>query len=451
MQQRTVDVAEVREGPLSTTQIVVIALCAIVGVIEGYDILTMAYAAPLMRTALGLGPVVLGWIFSISLVGGLCGMIIGGPISDRVGRRPMMIIQTVVFGVFTILSARAPSASVLLVCRFFAGLGLGLTLTVSYAMASEYAPNRLKVSVVSLVTIGYSLGAGVGGVLSKWLIAHYGWPAIFYMGGALALVLAVVLFAVLPESLDYLVTHEKPVKRINAIARKIRPALFVQSIPTFVVQKTLEKRSVVTDLFREGRSTSTLLLWLIFFMNLVELFGVQQWLPTVIHQSGINVGTAVSAGAVLQAGAIVGALIYSWYIDKGGNAFRLFAALFFAGGISFVLLGLARDSTLFVMGSVLLIGMFVLGTQIAITGVATSLFPPVIRATGISWTVAAGRVGGAFGAVISGVLLQRGYTPQQILFMAVIPAMISTVAALVLAYRRRVPEPGASMQVQQSH
>jgi AAHS family 4-hydroxybenzoate transporter-like MFS transporter len=431
-------------------QIKVIALCTVIGVIDGYDTLAAAYAAPLMRTALNLGPAVLGWVFSIALVGGLCGMVIGGPISDRIGRRPMMIVQTLVFGIFTILSAHASSAATLLVCRFLAGLGLGLALTVSYAMSSEYAPNRHKVFVVSLVTIGYSIGAGAGGLISNVLIKDFGWRAIFLFGGASALFLAVLLLVVMPESLDFLVLKAKSTERVNAIVRQMRPGLFSQSVPKFVVLRETEERSPVADLFRGGRAKATLLLWVIFFMNLIELYSVQQWLPTVIHESGINVGTAVTAGAVLQAGAMIGALIYSRIIDRGGNAFALFAGLFFAGGVSFILLGLAKDSAVFVMISVLLVGMSVLGTQIAITGVATSLFPPVMRATGISWTVAAGRLGGAFGALMSGVLLQRGYTPQQILFMAVIPAAISTIASVALATRYFSQRGTVAVQVSQS-
>lgn len=435
MQHKPIDIASVCDGPLTAIQIRVMSLCALIGVVDGYDTLAAAYAAPMMRSALNISPAVLGWVFSSALIGGIIAMFLGGPVSDRVGRRPVLIIQTAIFGFFTLLSAQAGSASSLLVFRFFAGFGFGLALTVSYALVSEYAPARIRVLAVALVTIGFSLGAGSGGLISSWLIKTHDWRTIFYFGGSAALVLMVLIIVALPESLQFLVVHGKATDRVLAIVKKMRPALFAETVPTFFAQQRLVGHSPIVELFREGRLKMTTLLWIINFMNLLELYIVQQWLPVFIHQSGIEMGAAVSAGAVLQTGSVIGALTYSRLIDKRGNAFRVFAFLFVGGALSFVMLSFADRAQPLVMASVLLLGMFVLGTQIALKGVSTALYPSAIRATGASCATAVGQIGGAFGLVMGGLLLQTGYSPKQIFLMAVGPALISMVCSIALVSR----------------
>ncbi len=139
MLEYRVEVASVKEGPLSGLQIRVIALCTLLGVVDGFDTLAIAYAAPVMRAALDISSAVLGWIFSVALIGGIVGMFFGGPIADRIGRRPTLIAQVLLFGVFTVLSAWARNSEQLLVYRFMAGLGLGLSITVAYALVCVVA------------------------------------------------------------------------------------------------------------------------------------------------------------------------------------------------------------------------------------------------------------------------------------------------------------------------
>ena len=441
MNEYRLNVASLKEGRISPLQIRVIVLSVLLGLVDGYDTLAVAYAAPIMRTALDLSSTVLGWVFSSALIGGIAGMFLGGPIADRVGRRPTLIAQVLVFGVFTLLSAYARSAEELLLYRFFAGLGLGLALTVTFTIVSEYAPSRFKVTAIALITIGYSAGAGLGGLVGAWLIKSYSWHAIFYVGGAAAFCLAIAFLIALPESLEFLVNSSKSDDRVNELARKMRPEIYAQGIPVLFAEKDDVQSIGLGELFRPGRLSVTLLLWTVFFMNLIELYGVQQWLPTLIHQSGVDVSSAVSAGAVLQIGAILGGIIFSHIIDKWKQPFKLFPYLFLAGGLAFSSLSYAGGSTLWTMSSVVLLGAFVMGTQIALNGVATMVYPPSVRATGISWAVAVGRIGGASGPVLSGFLLQQGFSASQILLMGAVPATIAFAAALCLSSNEAFSQP----------
>jgi len=330
----------------------------------------------------------------------------------------------------------------LLLYRFIAGMGLGLAITTAYTLVSEYAPSTSRVFAIALVTIGYSAGAGLGGILGAWLIKSYSWSAIFYVGGVAAFCLALVFQISLPESLEFLVNAKKSNDRINEVARAMRPELYVDGTPTFIVERNSKKLFGVGELFRKGRLSVTLLIWAIFFMNFVNLYAVQQWLPTLIHQSGVDASSAVSTGAALQTGAILGALICSRLIDKWKRPFKLFSCLFLVGGVAFVSLAYSGASTLWVMSSVVLIGASVLGTQIALNGVATVVYPPAIRATGVSWALAVGRVGGAASPVLTGVMLQNGFSADQILLVGAVPASLAFVASVCLSLSETTTEAG---------
>ncbi|WP_144156273.1 MFS transporter [Paraburkholderia sp. BCC1885] len=448
MEETRVDVAAIKDGSMTFMRYVVVVLCVLIGAVDGYDTLAAAYAAPVMRVALGIAPALLGWVFSIALIGGMFGMLVGGPLADRVGRRPVLIAQVVIFAIFTYLSGRAAGSSELLAYRFAAGFGLGLGITLAYTMVSEFVPTRLRVFAIAMVTIGYSAGAGAGGILASWLIAAYGWRSIFYTGAALAAILALLLIVAMPESFEFLLSSGAPEQRIRKALRRIRPDMFVnhQHI-RFIAATSPERKGTVRELFSGDRIAQTLLLWIIFFMNLLELFSIQQWLPTIIHETGIGVQSSVSAGAVLQTGAIVGALAYSRIIDRWGKPFPLFMVLFAVGGLSFVSLGLARGSMIWAMASILALGLCVLGGQIALNGVATIIYPPAIRATGIAWAVSIGRLGGALGPIISGVLLQNRFQPHEILFLGAVPAFIAFAASYLLASNLKTKRREASPAV----
>ncbi|MFT4510828.1 MFS transporter [Caballeronia sp. 15711] len=179
MNSKSVTIETVLDGPLSKFQALALGLCMLVGLVDGYDVLTMAYAAPVMQKSLMLSPTVLGMLFSTGIGGGIFGLLVCGTLADRLGRRPLLLAAVGIFAVFTYMTAVVGQPSLLFAVRFLAGVGLGVGTAVAFASNAEWAPPKIRVTAISGVTIGYSIGAGSGGFLAGYLIPAFGWQSIF--------------------------------------------------------------------------------------------------------------------------------------------------------------------------------------------------------------------------------------------------------------------------------
>jgi AAHS family 4-hydroxybenzoate transporter-like MFS transporter len=427
--------AALDDRPLGRFQRSVVALCFLVSFVDGYDLVAISYAAPAMRAAGLFQPSQLGSIFSAALLGAMAGNFVCGPLGDTLGRRKVIIFSTLLFGAFTLATAFATSFSVLIAIRFIAGFGLGAANISCYALSAEYAPKKRGESTVMLVAVGYTIGAALGGFFAAFLVPAYGWPAVFYVGGACGLLLAVLLILKLPESIRFLVAQRARHGEVTNVLRKIDPERQIPAGTEYFILEDVKKGFSGRHLFSSGYAIATLLFWLMCFMNLMELFFVQQWLPTLANSSGINLTSAVSAGAILQIGALSGALLYAFVLQGYHRPFLLLAFGFTCGAASFVLLGQTARSVPLFMLCVFATGLFVPGLQIALNGIIAMHYPTFIRSTGLSWAIGIGRIGSVFGPVFAGLLLAWQWTPSQVLSAAALPALISTIAALAMAVK----------------
>ncbi len=423
------------DRPMSRFQQGVVALCFLVSFVDGYDLVAISYAAPAMRAAGLFESTQLGSIFSAALLGAMAGNFVCGPLGDTLGRRKVIIFSTLLFGVFTLVTAFATSFPVLLMIRFAAGFGLGVANISGYALSAEYASKKRGESIVMLVAAGYTIGAASGGFIAAVLIPAFGWPSVFYVGGASGLLLSLLLVLKLPESIRFLVARQARHGDVAALLRKMDPSRQISEGSDYFIQEDIRRGFAGRHLFSKGLAAATLLFWLMCFMNLMELFFVQQWLPTLANSSGIKLSSAVSAGAILQIGALCGALLYAWVLHSYHRPFLLLAFGFVCGAASFVLLGRAADSVPLFMLCVFATGLFVPGLQIALNGIIALHYPTYIRSTGLSWAIGVGRVGSVVGPVFAGLLLTWHWSPSQVLSAAALPALISTVAALAMTAR----------------
>lgn len=425
--------AALDERPMGRFQKSVVALCFLVSLVDGYDLVAISYAAPAMRAAGLFQPSQLGAIFSAALLGAMTGNFVCGPLGDTLGRRKVIIFSTLLFGAFTLATAFATSFVVLVAIRFIAGFGLGVANISCYALSAEYAPKKQGESTVMLVAAGYTIGAALGGFFAAYLVPTYGWPAVFYVGGCCGLLLAGLLVLELPESIRFLVAQQARQSEVTDVLRKIDPGRQIAPGTEYFIREDVKKGFSGRHLFSDGYIAATILFWLMCFMNLMELFFVQQWLPTLANSSGINLSSAASAGAILQIGALCGAVLYAFVLQGYHRPFLLLAFGFICGAASFLLLGQTASSVPLFMLCVFATGLFVPGLQIALNGIIAMHYPTFIRATGLSWAIGVGRIGSVVGPVFAGLLLTWQWTPSEVLSAAALPALISTVAALVMA------------------
>src|SRR5216684_6098362 len=280
------------EHPLSRFQLSVAVLCGSIAFIDGFDAQSMGYVAPALVTALHLTRVALGPLISIGLVGMTIGALTFGLLADRFGRKPVLVVCILMFGVMSLITATATSVETLRIFRLLTGFGLGGAMPNTIALTSEYVPKRSRATAVMTMFCGFSIGAAAGGFIAAALISRFGWQAVFVVGGSIPLVISIITIAFLPESIRFLLLkggHQKKVEQyLSRISARIPPYDEISAGE----EKALA-HFAVKELFAEGRARITPLLWLMFFMTLLNLYFLQNWLPTVMSDAGIKIETAI--------------------------------------------------------------------------------------------------------------------------------------------------------------
>jgi AAHS family 4-hydroxybenzoate transporter-like MFS transporter len=412
----------------------VTALCALIVFLDGFDTQAIGYVAPAIIKSFGVSRSSLSPVFSASLVGLMLGALIGGPVSDRFGRRPVLLIGLLFFGVMSLLTATAESVQSLLILRLLTGLGLGCVMPNAISLTSEFAPERVRSTAVMVMFCGFSLGAALGGVASAVLIKDFGWQSVFIVGGILPCVAAVVAWRYLPESVRFLVVNNAPKERVVQILRKIDPNVNAAATIGVGDDEHTKHKFPIKELFTDGRSILTLLLWVVFFMSLMDLYFLANWLPTLINDAGIPASSAALITTMLQVGGTVGTLLLGRVFDKM-SPFRALAVIYLLAAVFIVAVGRAGTSVPILMATIFGAGFCVVGGQIGANALAARSYPTAIRATGVGWSLGIGRVGSIIGPIVGGVLLSLQWDMRELFLVAAIPAFIASVAAWILSGR----------------
>jgi AAHS family 4-hydroxybenzoate transporter-like MFS transporter len=344
----------------------------------------------------------------------------------------MMLAAVTMFGIFTLLTAEATTLNTLFVFRFLAGLGLGAVIPSTVVMASEYAPARRRGSMVTLMACGFSLGAASGGYLAGNYLLAFGWHAIFYVGGVAPLLLLLALMRWLPESLRFL--SLEPVARrprMIEILKKIEPGVHYADDVQFASAPHSTQRWRVVELFGERRAVMTGLIWLIFFMNLVCLNFLNNWLPTVLSAT-MSQHDAVRTTTFFQFGGMAGVISMGFLADRFGF-YRVMIGGFIVASIMTASIGLAITSREMVSVVLAVCGFCIIGVQMTLSALTPLLYPTAIRATGVGWANSFGRIGSFLGPVAGGLLLGLQLPLKTVFNFVALPTLCGAVLVLVLS------------------
>ncbi len=417
-------------------------LCGLCLIMDGFDVQSMGYVAPALVQDLNIPAASLGSVFSAGLSGVLVGSLSFSVLSDKLGRRPMLIFGSLYFGVLTLVTARAETISQLLIIRFVAGIGLGGMMPNAMALVGEYSPANLRVRAMMIVSCGFTAGAAIGGFIAAWLIPNYGWQAVFYFGGIVPLIIAACMYLWLPESLQFLVLKGKSKRTIRKWLRRVDPAAPMSENLDFVVKEQSKEGAPVAHLFREGRSKVTVLLWVVHFMNLLNLYFLSSWVPTVVSTAGYSTMIAVLVGTTTQVGGTIGSFGNSWFIGKFGFV-RALCGSFLVACLSIAMVGQPFLSLTALFVFVFIAGWGIAGGQPGVNALAAVYYPTYLRSTGIGWGLGIGRIGAIIGPYIGGELLRLHWTPREVFLVAAIPALISSV--VILGLRSSIHEDKAAI------
>ncbi len=435
---RVVNIAsEIDQAPIRPFHIRILILCAFVAMLDGFDTQAIAFVAPVIAAQWSMPMTAFGAIFGAGLLGLTIGALAFGPLADRYGRKSVLILCVFLFGGFALATGWAGSFTTLVALRVLTGIGLGGAMPNIISMTSEFAPNRLRATAVTVMFCGFPLGSTLGGFLAARIIPEFGWQSVFILGGILPLLLVPVLVFALPESLRFLVARGATDGHIASILQKVTGSVMSgKGDVRYVLPEHRPAGFSGTQLFREGRAASTTLLWVAFFCNLLVMYFLVSWLPTLLKQWGYPLTTAIYATSTLNLGGVIGAIGLGWLIDRLGPYTVLGCSYALAGVLIGVIAVTGRDPTILFTG-IFVVGIGIVGAQIGMNAVTAGLYPTALRVTGVGWALGFGRVGSILGPTAAGFLMAAGWGTGAILTASVAPAMVAAVAVLALGRQHR--------------
>lgn len=436
MQSNPADAARIFDDrKVSGFQYLVVVLCGLVLFIDGFDTQAISYIMPLLAKQWGIPATMTGTIFSSTLVGLMVGYLALSPLSDKFGHRRVLIVSTFFFGLCTLLTVMASNVTELLALRFLTGLGLGAAAPGAIALTGEYSPKRLRASFVLAIYCGFSLGFVAAGFAAGQLLPAHGWTSLLWVGGLLPMVLAVLLFFALPESLAFLGRRPQDRDQLRATLHRIDPALATKldSIPAAV--QGGPSRAAIASLFKDGYTTGTVLLWGIFFLNLAAFYFMQSWLPSILGKLEYPMQTIVWMTSLSTVGGIVAAFFVGPAMDRIGPYISL-GVLYLCGGVFMAVTAAALTAAPWVLMIAVFFGGFcVSGGQKSAIALGAVFYPTDIRSTGLGWALGIGRLGGIAGPAVAGMLIGAHWLPSSLFYLAAVMMLLA--AGGVFAMGRR--------------
>lgn len=437
------------QHPLSSFQIWTIALCGIVLTLDGFDSLTVNFLATSIARSTGIPVHSFGPIFSASLFGLMIAALATGPIADRWGRKWPVILGTLSFALFSLLTPRATTYREFLILRFLTGLGLGGAMPNVVALASEYSPKRLISVVVSILFCGMPLGGAICGLLSAEMIRTWGWQWVFYIGGIIPLAIAILLISMLPESVQFLALRGKNPAKLRRTLAKVAPEFASSGSEIYVSTDEQGRKGVpVKYLFTEGRALGTILLWFPYFINLLLIYFISGWLPALLNEAGMTASAAVIATAFFDFGGLLACLMQGFLMNRFGAA-RMLIYEYALAAVFVGALGVLPRRVMLVACLAFASGFVVVGAQAGLNALAARFYPTSVRSTGVGWALGVGRLGSIVGPLVGGMLLGIGWSSRGLL-LAAAGFALSAWLAIVLSntVRRHVTPYSRSLEVE---
>jgi AAHS family 4-hydroxybenzoate transporter-like MFS transporter len=370
----------------------------------------------------------------MSSVGIMVGALSSGPIGDRIGRKPVLLASLILLMVSSFACAFATTIPMLAALRFVTGLGIGTLMPSTVSLSSDYLPDRLRASVVMVVFTGAPLGGFLGGQLVAQLLPIYGWTVIFYIGGLLPMLLIPVVLFWLPESPRFLLKQGKLTPRTRQLLQRL-------NVETERTDHAVDisTGNPVAGLFRDGLAPITVLVWILYFANLVSIYLIGYWMPTVLHMSGLSPADAVFAASLRDAGPLFSIFLLA-PLSQRLTPQRVLTFSLATGIAAIGAVGLLDLPYLALLATIFLIGCCTTGSMTVINGMTAALYPARVRNTGMGWALGIGRLGGIGGPWLGGLLLGMGWPPRQIFLFACVTALIAAISVALLRVRVRRAE-----------
>lgn len=428
------------EGRFSPVQVLILLLCMATAMLDGFDVLIISFTAPAIVAEWSVDPTQMGLVFSAGLLGMAFGSMLLAPVADIYGRRLVISVCLVLSGVSTYLVCHASSVTELVGLRLLAGLGLGTLLSPLASITGEFSPQKYRNVIVATLVSGTAAGQVVGGLIAAALITEFGWRSIFIGAGVLTVMLGLVFYAVVPESIAFLVSRRQkypnPLQRVNAILGYIGHRQLA-SLPQMAASST--EAAAVTSLLTPARRATTLLAWSAFFLPYMTIYFMYSWLPTMLVDAGLPQDRAIRGTVVLMAAAIPGSVIIGW-ISRWWLLNKLIAGAFVLGTGLLVVFSAEMGAMAGAAPMSLWVVLFAMGVLMSggfanLYTLALIIYPPHLRSTGLGWCIGLGRGGAVLSPAIAGALISAGVTASVLVLCFAVPTIIAAVCTRMIEPR----------------
>lgn len=424
----------------------VLVWCLLIIIFDGYDLVIYGVALPLLMQQWSLTAVQAGLLASAALFGMMFGAMIFGTLSDRLGRKKTIMICVTLFSGFTFLGAFATNPVEFAILRFIAGLGIGGVMPNVVALMTEYAPKKIRSTLVAIMFSGYAIGGMTSALLGAWLVKDMGWQIMFLIAG-IPLLMLPIIWKFLPEALAFLIKSGKE-EQAKQIINKLLPTRDIHQNTQLVFNENIHHEAPVKALFQDGRAFSTFMFWIAFFMCLLMVYALGSWLPKLMLQAGYSLGASMLFLFALNIGGMVGAI--------GGGALAdrfhlkpVITSMFVIGAAALILLGF-NSPQIVLYSLIALAGAATIGSQILLYTFVAQFYPTTVRSTGMGWASGIGRIGAIIGPVLTGALLTFEL-PHQMDFLAIaIPGVIAAFAIFLVNLKVSVNVPESSKSTLQT-
>ena len=431
---RSIDVQTfLDEHPFSPFQWLIFALCFCVVLLDGFDTAAIGYIAPSLVSEWGIERSALGPVLSAALFGLVVGSLSAGPLADRFGRKTILSISVLIFGLACLASAFSAGLNQLVAWRFITGVGLGAAMPNAVTMMNEYCPEARRATLTNAMFCGFPLGAAFGGFVAAWMIPHFGWRSVLLLGGIAPLFLGVLILFLLPESVRYMVAKNYPAERIREALRRVQPAAaqfpLAMTGVSGATRELARARSSIGVVLSQELLMGSVMLWVAYFMGLVIFYALINWMPVLLKDAGVAPSTAALVSALFPLGGF-GAILSGWLMDRF-NANLIIAACFALTPAAVYAIGQSTGNIVLLMLVVLGAGTIMNTAQSSLPTLVAAFYPTNGRATGVAWMMGIGRFGGIAGSFLVAELSRRNLSFGQIFMIVAISGLVAA-AALVI-------------------
>ncbi|MCM8732289.1 MFS transporter [Hephaestia sp. GCM10023244] len=411
---------------MSPYQYAVVMLCCLINISDGFDVVSLAVAAPVLSKEWQVDPGVLGTIFSAAAIGLTIGAFLVAPLADKIGRRPVMLGSLASLTIAVSLTSVASALWQLFVLRLVTGIGLGTLVVCLNVTVADYASTKARNLSMAILHTGFTIGMMLGSGIAALVLETIGWRAVFVAAGTLNVITLVLSFFILGESRDFLVRRQaaRDLARLNRLQRRMRLDPFAAMPPRPAIVRNW--RTSLTAMLEPGLRGQTILIWIASLTYAIVGYFLLNWKPTILANAGLTPTLAAASGIITGACGALGHLAMGLAGRRVGEG-RLTAMFFTGAMVTLVIFGIQPPDPIPLLAMAGLTTFFVVGAYTGLFLVAVNIYAPSIQATGVGFVVGFGRVGAIVGPMIGGFLLSTGLDRMGTYFVfsaiAIIPAI----------------------------